>query len=204
MVKGNKYTKKKAVTVKDVKRIVKEYEKSVSENKYSDITSTLASLDYNGQSVDVSSVAQGTTDSTRIGDQLKPTSLRLAYWLNGESFSSIVRVIVFRWLPDTGLGVPSVANILQHYGSALGVLSPFIHDTRSQFNILYDKVHKVSNSGGSELVHVDATIKTAKLIQYNAAGVTGLGRIYAIFITDRVLATSCTALVHARLNYIDN
>lgn len=105
----------------------------------------------------------GDTDQTRDGNQISLRSIeihaRIGYneqyspssslgpWAAAQTeVSELVRFIVFQWLPhedpDSFTSTPDLSRIL------LDVLnrptdSPYAHDTRRDFRILYDKKHRV-------------------------------------------------------------
>jgi len=189
-------------TVKLVKKLIKQHEQQVVEHKYYDLADTLASLSSTATILDVSAVPQGDTDRTRDGDRISPISISLHYYINGETYSGIVRVMMFRWLPNSVTDTPGASELF-HAPSQI-IISPFVHDQRGQFNVLYDKTHVVCNNGGSEISVVNKTVKLArKQIDYSNSGVEGSCKLYLLFVTDRVLATSPYGYVRTRLNYTD-
>jgi len=122
--------------------------------------------------------------------------------LNGESYSSIVRVAVFRWLDDT---TPTVSDIFRGTTSAWYLpLSIYNHDQRGKFNILYDKTHVVSNNG-NELVSINKTLKLAKKqFRYTNGTTTGTNKLYVFVGADRALSTSADAYLLTNITYTDS
>lgn len=193
---------KNCVSKKEVKQMIKSENAKARELKFYNVDSSYSALlSYSGVVEDISAMARGDSDSNRDGDRCLPISLDLSYVIYGETYSSVYRMIVFRWLENT---TPTVADILLSSGSGYSVTSGYQHDQRGLFNILYDKTHTVSNNGGSELVHVKRHLKMAKKqIDYSAGGTTGSNKIYVLGITDRSLATSATVAYISRLNFTD-
>lgn len=197
--KPNKAPKRKAL-----RKIIRQEATStlmkLSETKYHDKDYALGA-DLNGAIVDLSSIGQGSTDVTRDGDKALPTSLFVGFSVIGETYSGIVRMIIFRWI-DTG--IPTPGNICEGLGGNYATISPFVHDLRGNFQVLRDKHYRVSNNGGSEIVTDVFTMKLAKkTLQYYQGGVSARNKIYALLITDRSLATSPNIYLTTRMNYKD-
>lgn len=197
MVKG-----KELVSKKEVKQMIKSENAKARELKFYNVNSSYSALlSYSGVIEDISAMARGDSDSNRDGDRCLPISLDLSYVVYGETYSSVYRCIIFRWLENS---TPTVGDILLSSGSGYSVTSGYQHDQRGLFNILYDKTHTVSNNGGSELVHVKKHLKMAKKqIDYTAGTTSGSNKIYMLGLTDRSLATSATVAYTTRLNYTD-
>lgn len=201
MTRNTKKPMSKALR-KSVKKIILEHEKETVELKYFDTDSVLAGLDnnYNSTLTSLCQVPQDNTDRGRNGDRICPIALEFNYWLNSETFTSIYRVIVFRWLPST---TPSAGNIVHSNASVESVITQLVHDGRNQFNILYDKVHHLSNNG-NEVIAVRKRLKLArKQIDFSSGTTTGSNKIYCMFATDRLLATSGIGLLSCRFTFID-
>jgi len=199
--KKKKYTKgkKPAGTKtfnKKVEQVILKHEAKTVEHKYFDVVTPLTTLSSTASIFDLSGTTVGTSDIQRIGDNIVPKSLEFNFWLNGETFSSIVRVVVFRWMPNS---VPAIGNLLH----SAELLSPFVHDLRHLFNVLYDKTIIVANNG-NEIYSSHNSLKMAKKnIEYQLGTSGGANKVYCMFLTDRNLATSCIGRLYSRLNYID-
>lgn len=105
---------------------------------------------YTGEIFNLSAIAQGTTDSERIGDQVH------AAYLNWRSTFTLVdtpaneqnvRVIVFRDINNT---ITAVNQVL--YPSAVGTVgavnAPYNQQQRGRFVVLYDKSFAMCNYAG--------------------------------------------------------
>lgn len=88
----------------------------------------------------LSDVAQGTTDQTRVGDRITAKSLTFRFTLSDFSLSltansqNFVRVLLVQWYPLVS-STPAITDIL-HTSS---VLSSPNHDKRQMYRILYDR-----------------------------------------------------------------
>lgn len=198
-----RYSSQRPANMGDVKRAIRVNNKQTQEMKYNNSNTVFSSLvSYNGSLEDLTNIVRGDADTNRDGDRLLPISLRFSYVLYGETYSSVFRILIFRWKPDS---VPTVGDVLFTTGSGYAVTCDYQHDQRNQFEILYDKKHTVSNNGGSELVVVTKSLKMAKKqVDYTAGGTSGSNKIWAIAISDRSLATSGTIAMTYRLNFTDS
>lgn len=117
----------------------------VAEKKY--ISTVVASSISNTPGIQpLTFPGQGTTDQTRVGDQIRLRSLEVDYsWsisgtVTPDSYNR-VRLIVFQWYPQ--IGFPVAADILL-LPTNQPWQSPLSHDQRFQYRVLYDKTHVIS------------------------------------------------------------
>lgn len=195
---------RKTKTTKSVKKIARQEATKVvmklSETKYHDRQFALGA-DFNGAVIDLSSIGQGDTDVTRDGDKILPVTLEVGFNVVGETYSGIVRLIIFRWIKDS---IPVPGDIMDSLGGSYATISPYQHDLRKNFQVLKDKTYTVSNNGGTELRSDQYILKMAKkTIEYYQGGVTAKNKIYALMVGDRALATSPGMFLMTRLNYKD-
>lgn len=134
----------------------------------------------------VSQVPQGTTDVTRIGDRLTKVSLELrGSCTNGATTFTApqigqTRVIVFQWKPTTASN-PSLTDIMEQ---ANQFDSPFRHDTRQMYKVLYDNC-VATTALYNPVVPFKAFIKIPpgwQESQFEAGGVTGTNHLYVLTI----------------------
>lgn len=211
---GRSGTKRKFTTAKATKKVAdraavrslareeaKKIVNSRSELKYYD-EGYLPNCDFDGQIHQCCDIAPGNTSTTREGDVVSPVSLHFSYLINGETNSGLVRFMVFRW---NQYGVPTPADILKTTGSAYSPVSNTLWDTRSNFTILYDKLHQVSNNGGPELVGVSRTIKLAKKpLKFKSGSSTGpKNGIYILTISESASIGSPSSAMEIRLTFRD-
>ena len=103
-----------------------------------------------GQITDITQVAQGQTDSTRIGDSLNAASIQLRGRVNYGTVGSgegIFRLIVFQWF-DTST---PVASEILNPGTVVGETTTDMYNTDmgNRFKIYMDKSYDVSANGGN-------------------------------------------------------
>lgn len=179
------------------------------------VTVGSTNVTYNGTLVRLSSVPQSagaSNDTTRIGDQIQPSSLQLNYTFYNigapgvNPYESDCRVIVFRWLVDDSLSVPTAGLIVNSTGGVSAAISTFNHDQRGNFEVLYDKLHLISNSTiqpSNKPVRASIKVKT-KPVKYVAGATNGLNNLYLMIIGDSDTATDPYFGYYAQLNFQDN
>lgn len=115
--------------------------------KYHDITAS-TTIDNAGAVACLSLVPQGDTDTTRDGDHLRATSLRVNYVLESNtSTPGICRIIFFQWADDTTNSPPTVAAVME----ATTPYSVVSHDYASRMKILSDEMHVVDNTSSKSI-----------------------------------------------------
>jgi len=195
--------------------------RSLTEHKYFDlpVTGTLASFE--AAPISLTDVPAGTTDLTRIGDQVTGTSLDLTFSISavsGATYESLyVRVIVFVWHDDSS---PTIFNLLQSNNNLYTILSPFDVDRAPKRHVLCDEhlgplsYAAVHYSTTPAIIHrrrinLNSLPVSFRRIQYQGATITGIGKIY-IAVIARDINFSQTATVpgswftlYSRYNYTD-
>lgn len=196
IVKSNEVREMKAISRREAQKVLL----NLSEIKYHNTTNTGA-VDYAGMCYDLSAVAQGDTDITRDGDALLPTSLDIGLMINGETHSGVYRLIIFRWFNNDS---PTPSLILNTVSSSYSTVSPYYHDYKQKFNILLDRSFKVSNNGNEiEQFKKRLVLAKSKQIQYVAGSTTGTNKIWALVISDGVLAGTPDMYLYTQMKYRD-
>jgi hypothetical protein len=144
--------------------------------------------------VPLSGPAQGTAVNQRTGDTVRLCDrLVLNYTTSSQNADvfNTVRVIVFQWIPNTALTVPTAASILQN---ANNILSPYDFQNSNQYRILYDAVHLMSGtaagptSAGNQGFYGELSLSRAlKLLEFATGAVTGSNQLYLMFLSDSAL-----------------
>jgi hypothetical protein len=138
---------------------------------------------------DLTSISLGDTDTTREGDQVTVTNLQgimvadIATSDVTADDTNTIRVIIFQWYSAT---TPTAAEILENPVGADHVTSFYRHDTRFQYNILYDELFSLSRNGPANL-HAKFEIKSGfrPKIQYIAgSSFVGQNKIYILYVSD--------------------
>lgn len=194
MAKKPAYKKKSPKTSKSVKsttKIVKKVLRSQAEHKFTLLSMNTVVLAAGvAQLFDASSMIQGTTESTRVGLQIQPTSAMIrAAAFSTAAGNAIIRVIFFRWHPDTAVAAPSFAQLMGpgSNGVAQDVYSNYNVNNASQYTILLD--HTFRASVGSGLVapmFIKRWNPGKAKVSYNtgAAVTTGENHLHLAVISD--------------------
>jgi len=163
------------------------------------VSSTLA-----GTVVDLSSIAQGTTEATRIGNRISPKYLDIRASVHVADATNVLRVVVFQWHLDDGAVVPTASNILQA-GLVTGNWGPWAgynNDERNAFSVLGDWVWQLNAASSNTSVDFVRRIKR-KMRQPEYAGtlLTGTSKIYMLLISDSAAAPNPFMVGVSRLHF---
>lgn len=186
--KYKKYTKmvkkSKALTKETVKRMIV----GQLEKKYWDIGGNYQ-IDTNGTVVALTNIPQGSDDQSRDGEQIRliKSSLRIVV-KNGDN-QNFLRFIIFRWLDNTNLALPTIPQVLQGSASVgAGILSDYNFDNKraGQFQVLYDKVFTVATGGPSIVFKKDKSYYPTIPINFTDINGQnhGTGKLYLLMLSD--------------------
>lgn len=198
-------------TRKAVRNIVRD-ELKANELKFFDVALGATTISSTGGIVDVSLIPQsGTTqqtDTTRIGDNIMPTSfeLRAYFSYNATSIFNVVRVIIFRWnVMDASHGIaPTVGAVLQYTGSVDSVMSPYAHDNRNQYSILYDKIMRLDNASQQGSLAIKIRKAAKKKMCFFGGTTEGQFKTYLLYISNRSADLPQIASGYFRTNFDDS
>lgn len=201
-------SQKKAVTAIVKKQINNDVETKFHEERYTTNPDNSA-LSAN-QLFRITNIAQGQTDSTRIGDEVKPTSIRvrIASQTNlADPELAVLRAVLFQWHPDSVRDPPSFDEILMtpSLATVYAPQSELNHDQRKQFSVLADQMWTINKNGAENAIHLN-TLKSRKMrkLQFRNASQDGNEHIYLLIVSDRnILSAEPIVRVSARVNYTD-
>lgn len=137
--------------------------------------------------------AQGSGISDREGDRIHADWIKLRGWLikQADNGTEHVRILVFRWLLDDGITVPTAASVLDlvNWGAGLSLQALYNPNEGHQyrFDILVDKIYTVEHPpGGSvaQMVNIALHIPLDRDIQFLPGVQTGPGMIYIAALTN--------------------
>lgn len=142
----------------------------------------------------LTAIPQGDTDQNRDGDKLMLKKLLLEYMWSASTSSAYPyysRVMVVQWLEHSSASTPQLSTLLLSTGTtAQAIVSPYNHDWRYSFRVLYDRTHTISNgiaSVGSaagtdhKIVKKQIFITPKKRwLQFSSGGVDSKNHIYLI------------------------
>jgi len=178
-----------------VKKLIDQADAKKTEKHYVDISSGGASISYSGTLIDLTVVAQGSTDSTRIGDSINLKSVQMKWTWSLGTTPNTVRLIVFQWFGDANVDAPEASEILQ--GSFVGGVgaphAPYTKDSVGfKCQVVFDEVQLLDTYRPSQLgsFMITADKFRHKKIQYNGGGTTAVANsIWVLFISDDAAPT---------------
>jgi len=174
------------------------------ERKYLDLSTNL-SLNTTGQVLMLSSVTPGTTDNTRIGDQIRMTSLNIRLDMNSTTptFLSQVRIILFR-LPGN-LDLMTINPQINQILVSNTMVSPHIIESYGTYTIYHDRVYQFDSNNPQRLLKISKLLHNAvakwdpSLIATNET----TGHIFIALFSDQTI-TPVNCVFYSRLRYIDS
>jgi hypothetical protein len=197
------------------------------ESKSFYFTTTPVAVTTGGTVYRCTTIPQGVTNVTRVGDKLHLKRLSLRYNIQvgatgliaaADEFNT-VRVIIFKWREDDGIFAPAINNILQGSSSAVSTNQHYNYDDKHLYKILYDKSHVVFNTPiwngaavawyhGTEANYatpVAQVIKGGQLgrIEFDVNTSVGTGHLYILLCSDSAFAPNPTAEVTVAVEYDD-
>jgi len=211
LVKNKRITKKKenkeVSLVKEVHRIIKNDRKLEKELKYLLVAdNTYGAISYNGTDFFqcVTQVPQGDTDSNRDGDQLTINSLDFRIGIKtGSTTPTFLRVILFRWKPNT---TPAYASILlDQHSTSNAPLSQYNHDQRQQYKILYDTLIMINSTYMTgHVVHHNCTKGFNPRQQFVAGSSTVATNMLYIMCVSDVASNGPSVVLSSKLTFYDS
>jgi hypothetical protein len=161
----------------------------------------------------ISAVPQGSTDSTRDGDQINLQSLWIKFetYLQGtggtNDFTDQVRLMVYRYHPMSTAAAPVPATVLQDLSVAQSAtMTPTTWDNRKDYTVLIDETFNLSGNGPSDIGRVFKLVwKTPGIPAHFSAGSTTLqtNGLFAMIMSDSLVATHPAFNFYSRLVYSD-
>lgn len=206
-------TKKKKVESipQQVKKAVKRALAKTSELKYSETATSNTGVDNAGQILPLSDVVQGTTDSNRIGDSLKPHTLDVDISLQASSDTfNNMRVIIFKWdrnTTDTTLAPinPIPQDILMQLNQDYAPMSATNWDRSSNFRVIRDvRVCLNPTSNQSSRHRLFMNLDKYEKIDFSSATTYGIHKYYIMIISDSGAAPHPQYSYFSRFTFYDS
>lgn len=169
-------------------------------------------VDWNSSIYKLTATSQGDTDSTRSGDRITIKSLQLRGTLTVADTHNIMRIIIFQYLGDDAVAVPTSGQVLEapYYGTYNHVNSPYAKDFVGYKTIvLWDSTYVLNQDNQAKQFQIMLTAanfrkKAKPYIQYQGGTSNGVGNIYLMAVSDSGAATHPSLSFASRLRYIDN
>lgn len=198
---NNKKSGPKAVTKKQVEDMIR----GEQEVKFLDVVNA-TTVSYSGSVIALTNVPQGTTNITRIGNEVTPRKLKIRLTASCADAYNVVRVLVFRWNQRFSIDPPDPADILELVASTNAVNSALTHDERSAFKILYDRtvVMVLSTSNNTAQIEIDLKLKQKPISYFGTSSSDQLNGYYIMWISDSSAVTHPGMNYYSRFEYTDS
>lgn len=183
-------------------RMVKQQLNKNLERKFVDVALN-AGVSSTVTTTPITDIGVGTTNITRIGNIIQPTSISLVINsfipITGDQ-TNFIRFILFQWKDDTGeTGPPLIGNILQTAFPA----SIYNNNQRSSFKILFDKIIPMSLSGPNAKTMKFTIRKKLLPIKYTTGATDGINKIFVMEISDSTTVVHPVTDWYLRVRFTD-
>ncbi len=175
-----------------------------NEPKYNDTSFVATSVPGTAVLTSLTATTNGTTDLTRIGDRINLFSIEFRWTVLVADSSNVVRVVLLQWLSDDGIDAPSLAKVLAN--AATPVNSPFNHDNKAKFIVLYDHRVLLSTYEPNRGDTVELLLPASRVqpeVMYQAGASTGQNNLYALMVSDSGPSPHPVLEGVARVNWYD-
>lgn len=203
--RNRRFRGKKALTKRQalaVRSIATRSINARAEKKYYDRSLSGTTYDWSGSIVSLTNIAQGSTDVTRDGDSIYLRSCRVVGDITAGDTTNMFRVIIFQWFDDT---TPVYTDILSsvYQGTVNCVNSPYHHDQRKHFNVMYDKRYLLDSSDPNVMFDTKYMRPAKRKVHFSAGGTTGSNELFILFMSDSGAATHPSVNFVARTTFND-
>lgn len=145
--------RRRADVAKRLKRVERKVNQNMPELKYSNTLLDPTTTSYDGALYQLFAPAQGDTDLTRDGDEIRVQGFMLRWFFNSAVTSCGVRVVVFI---DKQNYMAAVTDVFE--SGTLGVArtsgslnAQYVHDFKDRITVLSDKTYHFSANGTNTL-----------------------------------------------------
>jgi len=183
------------------------------ETKFADNTYSQLTTDYGGGINYLTTIAQGTGASDRVGDSIKIRRIDVTGVWTRNGTDACCRIIIIRDTENLAV-TPSVSDVLADTGSILAPHSPptwfnkNLNAEKNRFVFLYDEVVCLSTSQSNMLFEYSSPDHEDRHVRFRGTGSTsasaGEGALFMIRITDQVTNNLPQFTAVARVHYTDD
>lgn len=200
------HTRKKVYMDPKISRIVQTKLNASREKKFILTSRVGDSISYSGTIYALTNVAQGTTDSDRVGDRIYIKSVQVRWNMKIADVYNQCRVILFQWDQDnSGLTMQRLlAGTL--VGTNNAPLAPYAHDFSKDRRILYDKsfiLDGVDKVAETDTTYVTRGFMDRRIQYYSGSSTTGNGFLFLAVISDSSAINHPTLDFVAKVTYTD-
>lgn len=177
-----------------VKRIM---DKNLEKQYYSFAINNANLLQASPSNTIISNVVQGSAFNQRVGNQLKPFSLKVLYQCELNSTLQPRTAIRFMIIQTLANGQPLTLPTQTYH------LLPSLSDSSNKYKMLYDRTHQLSE-GVSEMLNRSFSIHGLRKITFDEnTTVSRFGQIFVYVITDNGVTNGVSFRASTRLHYTD-
>jgi hypothetical protein len=153
---------------------------------------------------DLSAIAIGTDDNTRIGNHVHLKRSNFRFRLDGADPTNTFRIILFKWKDnDFYTGNPAASAILANLSAGAGdVVMPYNRETPGSYTIIKDFFLTTSATGENTVTRY-VSIPLSGKIQYTGATTNGLNKIFLLLLSDSTVIAHPTITWFHELLYTD-
>lgn len=156
----------------------------------------------------LSTIPQGVAQSQRVGDKVRlvRASIHLNISTANSDVFNTVRLIWFRWIPNTASLTPGSGSILEN-PTTQGVLSHYNYEGRKEYQILKDELLSMTGTGTNPTVNSNIVqrfnIPLNFDVVYNVSATTGTCHLYCLNMSDSAVTPYPELNYWCRLWYLD-
>lgn len=135
--RGHRKMRGKKLNKRQVREVKKILGKQVELKQFPGYTTGTAST--SGTMVKLSSLTQGNTGTTFVGDEVNLKKFTIRCAMEGNDQYNTMRFIVFRFRDDDASAAPLLSEIIDTSGgAAYNVMAPYNHQFREKYHIMAD------------------------------------------------------------------
>ncbi len=180
-----------------VAQIVKQVLNSQEEQKFI-LSSFSSGVDTTMQNLDMTSIPNGTTVSSRIGASVKLKKLKLKWTAALGDTTNRIRVLIFHWKPNDAVDVPQESELYQ----TTGVLAPLLKIKPNRYKLLKDLL--ITMDTYHPIVSGDISLDLGQIVSYTPGVDTGMNHLYMSVKSDSGGVPNPTFEFNACVYYTDN
>jgi len=176
--------------------------------KYVDTQLVPTNLSTTTSQFTVSSITQGASQGSRIGDTvfLHRMELRLTVTTANADIFNRVRFIIFMWKQDTGYLTPGSSSVVES-ATTFGINSPYNFDGRRHYKVLYDRIFNLSgtatNPTNNSQILFTQSWPLRERIDFNPGVISGTNTMWVQAYSDSAITPFPVMSFVLRLYYTD-
>ncbi len=191
--KKRRYKKKGRMSLN--RRVKKIMDKNSEKQYYSFGISASNLLQASPSNTVVSNIAQGTGFDNRVGNQLKPFSMKVLYQCELNASVQPRTAIRFMIIQTLANGQPNGLPTNTYH------LNPSLSDASNKYKILYDRTHQLS-AGVSEMINRTFSLRNLRRITFDEnTTVARFGQVFVYVLTDNGVANGVSFRASTRIHY---